>query len=299
MKFCSFLVEEEVHYGVAIPEQGIVWDLTVLQQQADTERSYVSLFEGIQHGEEFLHWVNELMLYGEQLQNTTIAQLALSEIQWLPPVIPRKNVMCVGKNYRDHAIEMGSEQDIPQELIVFTKNPTALIGHCTPIDAHQGVTSEVDYEGELAVVIGKKGKNISESEALQYVFGYTIINDVTARDLQQRHQQYFIGKSLDTFGPIGPWIVHSSEIENPNALHIETRVNGEIRQSASTEQCLFTIQQIISILSKGMTLEPGDIIATGTPSGVGKGFQPPKFLVSGDRIDISIEKIGTLSNLVK
>lgn len=223
----------------------------------------------------------------------------MNEVKLLAPIpYPSKNIFCIGKNYREHAIEMGSVE-IPTELIVFTKAPTTVIGHLDEIMNHQEITRELDYEGELAIVIGKKGKAIKKEEALDYVFGYTIVNDITARDLQKRHQQFFLGKSLDSSCPIGPWIVSKSEIENPNQLQIETRVNGELRQKSSTSQFIFTVQEIIEILSKGMTLEPGDIIATGTPAGVGKGFKPPRFLKSGDQIEISIEKIGTLSNCVK
>lgn len=224
----------------------------------------------------------------------------LSDVKLLAPIpTPRKNVFCIGKNYRDHAIEMGSESDIPKHIMVFTKAPTSVIGHLEEIDAHKGVTETLDYEGELAVVIGKTGRRIPKEQALDYVFGYTIINDVTARDLQKRHKQFFIGKSLDATCPMGPYLVHKSMIEDPKQLKVETRVNGELRQSGDTKDMIFSVAEIIETLSKGMTLEAGDIIATGTPSGVGSGFQPPRFLHEGDQVDITIEPIGTLSNLVK
>ncbi|MBM7717416.1 2-keto-4-pentenoate hydratase/2-oxohepta-3-ene-1,7-dioic acid hydratase in catechol pathway [Bacillus thermophilus] len=226
-------------------------------------------------------------------------QLPLEDVKWLPPIPkPWKNIMCVGKNYRDHAIEMGSEADIPKHMIVFTKAPTTVIGHKDSIEAHEELTNELDYEGELAVVIGKQGRNIAEADALDYVFGYTIVNDITARDLQVRHKQYFLGKSLDSSCPMGPWIVHHSEIKNPNGLNIQTRVNGEIRQNSNTEHFIFPIEEIIATLSQGMTLEPGDIIATGTPSGVGKGFKPPRLLSKGDEVEIYVEGIGKLNNTV-
>ena len=212
---------------------------------------------------------------------------------------PDKNIFCVGKNYAEHAIEMGSKEDIPEHIMVFTKSPTTVIGHNETVLNHHSVTAELDYEGELAVVIGKKGRAIPKGEALDHIFGYTIINDVTARDLQSRHKQFFIGKSLDATCPMGPWIVHSSAIENPNQLDIQTKVNGELRQSSNTENFIFPIEEIISVLSKGMTLEPGDIIATGTPAGVGKGFKPPRFLQPGDKVEITVEKIGTLTNCIE
>ncbi|PAE25383.1 fumarylacetoacetate hydrolase family protein [Bacillus sp. 7894-2] len=212
---------------------------------------------------------------------------------------PDKNIFCVGKNYAEHAIEMGSKEDIPEHIMVFTKSPTTVIGPDATVLNHNNVTAELDYEGELAVVIGKKGRAIPKEKALEHIFGYTIINDVTARDLQSRHKQFFIGKSLDATCPMGPWIVHKSAVENPNQLDIQTKVNGELRQSSNTENFIFPIEEIISVLSKGMTLEPGDIIATGTPAGVGKGFKPPRFLKPGDKVEITVENIGTLTNFIE
>jgi 2-keto-4-pentenoate hydratase/2-oxohepta-3-ene-1,7-dioic acid hydratase in catechol pathway len=225
---------------------------------------------------------------------------AIEEIQWLAPIPrPRKNVFCVGKNYADHAIELGSKDDIPTHLMLFSKVPTTVIGHEEIVLHHQHVTKELDYEGELAVIIGKKCKNIKEEEAMDYVFGYTIINDVTARDLQERHKQFLLGKSLDTSCPMGPVIVHKSAVKNPGALDIVTKVNGEVRQKGNTEQFIFPIETIIATIAKGTTLEPGDIIATGTPAGVGKGFNPPKYLQPGDVIEITIDGIGTLRNQIE
>jgi 2-keto-4-pentenoate hydratase/2-oxohepta-3-ene-1,7-dioic acid hydratase in catechol pathway len=212
---------------------------------------------------------------------------------------PTKNIFCVGKNYAEHAIEMGSEADIPKNLMMFTKAPTTVVGLLDSVYHHDEITNQLDYEGELAVVIGKKGKAIKKEEALDYVFGYTIVNDITARDLQSRHKQFFLGKSLDTTCPMGPYIAHKSEIVHPNHLHVETKVNEEVRQSGNTEQFIFNVETIISTISAGMTLEPGDIIATGTPAGVGKGFKPPRFLKRGDVIEISIEGLGTLRNSIQ
>jgi 2-keto-4-pentenoate hydratase/2-oxohepta-3-ene-1,7-dioic acid hydratase in catechol pathway len=228
------------------------------------------------------------------------AVYSIDDVIWLAPIPrPRKNVFCVGKNYVDHAIEMGSAADVPNHVMLFSKAPTSVIGHQGIVMAHQHVTSELDYEGELAVIIGKRCKNIREEEAMDYIFGYTLINDITARDLQERHKQFLLGKSLDTSCPMGPVIVEQSSIENPEGLSIETRVNGEVRQKGNTEQFIFGIAHIIATIAKGTTLEPGDIIATGTPAGVGKGFQPPCFLKPGDVVEITIEEIGTLRNTVK
>ncbi|OOE12210.1 fumarylacetoacetate hydrolase family protein [Fictibacillus arsenicus] len=252
-----------------------------------------TLLNGIQQGEEFTSAVQDLVNSAKAADYT----YPLEEIQLLAPIPrPSKNVFCIGKNYRDHAIEMGSEADIPEDIMVFSKAPTAVIGHGEGIPSHANITDQLDYEGELAVVIGKTGTGISKAEAMDYVFGYTIINDITARDLQQKHKQFLLGKSLNGTCPMGPWIVHHSEISNPENLMIETKVNGEVRQKGNTSDFIFDIRTMIAELSKGMTLEAGDIIATGTPAGVGKGMKPPVFLKAGDTIEITIEGIGTLRN---
>lgn len=223
----------------------------------------------------------------------------LDSVELLAPIPrPLKNIFCIGKNYADHAIEMGGKESIPEHPMVFTKAPTTVIGPEALVDAHASVTNELDYEGELAIVIGKTGKRIPTSEAMDYIFGYTIINDVTARDLQRRHKQFLLGKSLDTHCPMGPAIVHHSLVEDVQALRVETRVNGELRQNGTLDQLIFDIPTLISTLSAGMTLEPGDIIATGTPAGVGNGFNPPKFLKSGDVVEITISSLGTLKNKI-
>lgn len=259
-----------------------------------------SMIACIEQGEAFVGRVKELLLWVQSDESRSELYIPLKDVKLLAPIPrPGKNIFCVGKNYVDHAIELGSEADIPQHVMVFTKAPTTVIGHEEKVLNHAAVTEQLDYEGELAVVIGKKGTAIPKEDAIDYIFGFTIINDVTARDLQKQHKQFFIGKSLDTSCPMGPWIVHKNEIPNPNQLAIETKINGEVRQSSNTKHFIFPIEEIISVLSAGMTLEPGDIIATGTPAGVGKGLKPPKFLRPGDRMEITIEKIGTLQNTVQ
>lgn len=256
-----------------------------------------SMIDCIKMGPKFIDRVSHLLKWIEQNPEKEELFINLDDVKIFAPIPrPEKNIFCIGKNYADHAIELGSEKDIPEHLIVFTKAPTTVIGPNESVESHKKVTSQLDYEGELAIIIGREGKGIPKEEALNYVFGYTIINDITARDLQERHKQYFLGKSLDGTCPMGPWIVHSSAIGNPNQLDIETKVNGEVRQKSNTEKFIFPIEEIISVLSQGMTLEPGDIIATGTPAGVGKGYNPPKFLKPGDSIAITIENIGTLEN---
>ncbi|MCM3567799.1 fumarylacetoacetate hydrolase family protein [Neobacillus mesonae] len=259
-----------------------------------------SMIDCIAAGEEFIRKVNQLLDWVSAKGNAESLYIPIEQVTLLSPIPrPEKNIFCVGKNYAEHAIEMGSSADIPQHVLVFTKAPTTVTGPNMAVLNHKSVTEQLDYEGELAVVIGKSGRAIKREEALDYVFGYTILNDVTARDLQSRHKQFFIGKSLDTSCPMGPWIVHKSRIQNPNQLKIETKINGEVRQSSNTANFIFPVEEIISVLSAGMTLEPGDIIATGTPAGVGKGFKPPKFLQPGDQMEITVEKIGTLSNYIE
>lgn len=220
----------------------------------------------------------------------------LDRARYLSPIPrPPRNIFCVGRNYAEHAKERGA--DLPTVPVFFTKPPTTVVGHeagviCWP------ATQNLDYEAELAVVIGRRGRDIPRDRAYEYVFGYTIMNDVTARDLQKKHTQWFKGKSLDTFAPLGPWIVHKSALPAPHALRIGLRVNGESRQEATTGDMIFRIEELIEVLSAGMTLEPGDLIATGTPSGVGAGFVPPLWLKVGDVVEAEVEGIGILRNRI-
>ena len=220
----------------------------------------------------------------------------IGRVRFLAP-IPRlrKNIFCMGRNYAEHAKERQAE--VPSVPVFFTKPPTGVIGHEAPV-IHHAVTNQLDYEVELAVVIGRRGVNVSRAKAYDFVFGYTILNDVTARDLQKRHMQWFKGKSLDSFCPIGPWIVHRSAVPDPHQLRISLRVNGETRQAGNTADMVFKIPDLIEVLSAGMTLEPGDVLATGTPSGVAAGFDPPKWLHVGDVVEAEIEGIGLLRNRI-
>ena len=230
--------------------------------------------------------------------------LALSSVKVLAPIPhPRKNVFCVGRNYLEHVAEghraRGTEIKLPEFPQFFTKPRTAIIGPSDEIPYDPQVTQKLDYEVELGVIIGKRGKNISKDRALSHVFGYTIINDVTGRDLQRRHEQWFKGKALDGSCPMGPHIVHASAIKDPQSLDIKLRVNGEQRQSSNTKLMIFDLKTIIEQLSLGMTLEPGDVIATGTPSGVGFAMNPPGLLKGGDKIEAEVEGVGILSNAVR
>lgn len=210
-----------------------------------------------------------------------------------------RNIFCIGKNYTEHIAEFDKTAmpKPPKYPVIFTKATSSVIGPDDLIDPHTNVTSQVDYEGELAVIIGKEGSDITVGEAMDHVYGFTILNDVTARDLQANHVQWFHGKSLDTFCPIGPYILLRDAA--PDTFDIVTKVNNEVRQDGSTGEFIFTIPELIHTISQGTTLFPGDIIATGTPSGVGVGFNPPRFLHSGDTVEITISAIGTLKNKVK
>ena len=219
---------------------------------------------------------------------------------------PRRDLFCVGKNYREHAVEfsrsgydaVGLSEEQPTHPVVFAKATTAVNGPFADINPHPGVTREIDYEAELAVIIGHGGRGIPRDRAYDHVWGYTIINDVTARDLQRAHKQWLLGKSLDTFCPMGPFAVSADEITDLTALRVSAAVNGEPRQSGSVKDLIFDVPDLIATISAGITLLPGDIIATGTPAGVGIGFTPPRFLSIGDVVEVSISGLGTLRNRI-
>jgi len=218
---------------------------------------------------------------------------------------PAKDILCVGKNYHDHAAEFhasgvdaSGKEAIPEVPIIFTKWPNSVIGPGEPIPSGNDYTNTTDYEGELTVVIGEGGRNITKKDAYRHVYGYTIVNDVSARTIQNRHRQWFLGKSLDGYCPMGPCIVTSDDVKDVTQLQLVTKVNGELRQSAYVTQLIFDIPTLIETISRLMTLEPGDLIATGTCAGVGIGFNPPKYLQPGDRVAVTIEPIGTLENPV-
>ena len=220
----------------------------------------------------------------------------------LAPLVPPRNIMCVGKNYLEHVGEVDStmpgisKAKVPEFPIIFTKAPSAVAGPGEPVVFPEGLSERVDYEGEVAVVIGRGGRDIPRERALEHVWGFTVMNDLTARDVQKRHQQWFLGKSIDGFAPLGPVLVPKERV--PEKLHLTTRVNGELRQEC--RDCLntliFDIPHLLSTISRSMTLQPGDIIATGTPKGVGAGFDPARFLRVGDTVSVAVDGIGTLEN---
>lgn len=220
---------------------------------------------------------------------------------------PRRDLFAVGKNYREHVAEFGRSgydtpqrsEDLPDKPIVFSKATTSVTGPYDDIEAHADITSELDYEAELAVIIGRGGRGISREDAYAHVWGYTIVDDVTARDVQRDHKQWLLGKSLDTHAPMGPWAVTADEVGDVTALEVSSTVNGEPRQKAPVADLIFDIPELIRVISAGITLLPGDVIATGTPAGVGIGFDPPRFLQSGDVVECAITGLGALRNTVR
>ena len=256
-----------------------------------------------------------LIAAGEQAQQATqeLAQEALqqnvacqgydSKLLQTPLGKAQRNIFCIGKNYADHAAEIAAkvdaESDLPKHPIVFTKATNTLIGPNDVIPLHAGVTEKIDYEGELAIVIGKRASNISADDAWQHVFGFSCYNDVSARDLQRRHTQWHIGKSLDGFGPMGPVVTPTHGKPLDGKVRLTCAVNGEVRQDATLDLMIFDVPTIIATLSKGITLEAGDVIATGTPAGVGMGFTPSKFLQSGDKVEVAIDGTLPLVNYVQ
>lgn len=236
----------------------------------------------------------------------TLSPLPLAQVELEAPIpLPARNIFCVGKNYYEHAHEFArsgfdssaGSGAIPQHPIIFSKVPESVVATHASVLIDPSVSTAIDYEAELAVIIGKGGRGISKADAYDHVWGYTIVNDVTARDLQGKYSQWLIGKSQDTFCPMGPWAITKDEFDLENAS-VRCFVNDDLRQNSKISLLIFDIPTIISTLSQGITLKPGDIIATGTPVGVGIGFDPPKYLKAGDLVRVEIDGIGTLENRI-
>lgn len=283
MKFASFSYKDSTHLGIVDATAGSVRPIDGVSEMVDLVTRYGQLKSSLKTG----------------------TPIALTDVRLLAPIaLPRRNIFCVGKNYGEHAREFSNSgfeagavkgAEIDEFPAVFSKGPNTVIGPYDDVDLHAKVTSSVDYEVELAVIIGKPGKNIAKADAYSHVFGYTVVNDVTARDRQKNHKQWFLGKTLDTFCPMGPWITTGDELE-PENLDVKCWVNGELRQNANTRDLIFDIPSLIATISAGLMLVPGDIIATGTPAGVGIGFSPPKFLKAGDVVAMEISGIGRIEN---
>ena len=290
MKLAAYQYKADQYVGIVSDDLQTVTPYQLSQQ--DAQRGALTIIE--------------MMAEGIALPSMGQA-VPLKEVCLRAPIpYPRRNIFCVGKNYLDHVKEIkdsklgeaqGAMANLPKHPVVFSKVPEAVIATRVGIDSHPAATQEMDYEAELAVVIARKGKAISQADAMKHVWGYTIVNDVSARDVQAKHVQFHIGKSFDTFCPMGPWLVSADEINEKNTK-IQCWVNGELRQDGNTEEMIFDIPTVIESISAGMTLYPGDVIATGTPSGVGMGFKPPRFLKKGDSVKIQIEGIGVLENPV-
>lgn len=281
-----------------------IWEGRVRLATIDEARGLACLVDSCES-----HGLNPLMDWvaaGGAAPTRTRVTVDLAEVRFLSPFSAlRRNVFAVGKNYRAHAAEFDNSgfnatagsASIPEHPQVFTKATTALCGPNDPIRFDPALTQSVDYEGEIAVVVGKTCHRVARKDAMGVVFGYVLLNDVTARDLQKRHSQWFLGKSLDTFCPLGPWIATRDEIRTDDCT-LNTWVNGEQRQHANLGELIFDIPTLIETLSHVCTLQPGDLIATGTPVGVGIGFDPPRFLKDGDEVRISADGLGTLCNRV-
>ena len=271
--------------GAAEPRLGVV------------DGDAISPIDGVATLEDFL-----ALDAAQRPQPSAGERVPLAQATLHAPVRPRKNVFCVGRNYLAHAEEgartRGEELKLPSVPTLFTKAPTAVTAHERTLRLSGTVSQKYDWEAELGVVIGKRCKDVSEADALGAVFGYTCINDVSARDLQNATTQWFKGKTLDDTCPIGPWVVSADEIGDPQALDVTLRLNGEVKQHARTSVMIFSVARIIAYLSAGMTLEPGDVIATGTPEGVGFARTPPEFLKDGDVMEVEISKIGVLRSPV-
>jgi len=281
------------HAGIA--HEGTVVDVTASRLRRAEEASGqadLSVRGLLEQGPSSLE---EVFAWAKQEVEARSHLIPLETVELGPPVPDPDKIICLGVNYRAHAAE--ARQKLPAVPMFFAKFRNSLIGPSSPILLPR-VSSQIDYEGELAVIIGRRCKGVSEQEALQYVAGYTIMNDVTARDLQVQTSQWTAGKALDTFGPMGPGIVLASDIPDPQTLTLTTRVNGQVVQHASTADMIFSVATTIAFLSSLMTLEPGDIIATGTPSGIGVTRTPPLFLQDGDVVEVEISGIGILRNTI-
>lgn len=313
MKLLCYRKDRSARYAVLLAEQGGWLNILDLRDAAahalhtEGAASPLSALARIRDVADLAAAPEATLAQLRALENSSAAQALQRRIRrssLLAPIpAPRRNVFAVGRNYLEHVregdLKRGIQTPVPQHPQFFTKPPSTVIGDGAAIEIEPAVSEQIDYETELAVVIGQPLRNATAESAMAAIFGFTVLNDVTARDLQRRHDQWFKGKGLDTFCPIGPWIVTADEITDPHALNLRLWVNDELRQSDNTRHMHFSIGRILADLSQGMTLQPGDIIATGTPPGVGYAMTPPQFLKAGDVVRCEIEAIGSLTNPVK
>lgn len=292
MKFMTFEYKNKIQLGVLNKDEDCVYPISMCQLDfADMNQ----LIESI--NDKQMNQLQELVMSGEP-------GILLELVKKKAPIpVPKQDIICLGINYLAHAEESARYKKETFEkdrdyAVYFSKRVNEALGDGDIIDAHNHIVDRLDYECELAVVIRKDAKNVAKDEVFDYIFGYTILNDISARDLQTRHKQWYFGKSLDGFTPMGPYIVTPQELDYPPVVSICCRVNGELRQSSTTDLMITTISDAVSELSQGMTLKAGTIISMGTPAGVGMGFDPPRFLNKGDLIECEIEGLGCLSNTI-
>lgn len=287
MRIATYVQDGRRHVGIVSTDSQLITPFKVAAETA--QRGALPLIEALASG--------------GVLPPVDATSVAVSSVRLEAPLpVPRRNLWCVGRNYHAHARELSvsvfKDNDANPESwpIVFTKVPECVVGpHDNVLLPGASISEQIDYEAELAVVIGKGGKNITRADALGHVFGYTIVNDVTARDVQMRHQQWDMGKSFDTFCPMGPWIATADELDGTKT-RVRGWVNGELRQDGLAENMIFDIPTLIETVSRGITLYPGDVIATGTPAGVGMGLKPPRYIKAGDVIRIEVDGIGSIEN---
>lgn len=297
MKLVTYRVEHKIRIGLVSEDLQWVFPIESIGPE------YKTMLEAVR---QMTDSEKQLLEYTSRQEPYGIRGAArMEDVTLLPPIpVPEQDVICLGINYMAHAEESArfKNEDFAGErphAVYFSKRVDRAVADGEPIPAHEDIVDSLDYEAELAIIMGKDARNVPPEKVREYIFGYTIINDVSARDLQNRHSQWYFGKSLDGFLPMGPCIVTTASIPYPPKLSIRSLVNGELRQDSNTSLLIFGISHIVSELSKGMTLKPGTIISTGTPAGVGMGFEPPRFLKPGDQVDCIIEGIGTLSNTVR
>lgn len=298
MKFLSFKYNDETSYGVKVKREEAAWDLRkVFADFGEGDFHPKTLLEGLEqnHTLDFQEQVRKAVVAATDSPNSEDYKVQFADLEFLPPVTPPNNVIAFGRNYKEHADKLNHSVE---RLYVFTKAASSLTGDEATIPNHKDITDTLDYEGELGVVIGKSGEKIPKGLALDYVYGYTIINDITDRTAQRQQDQAFLSKSLTGGCPMGPYIVTKDELPTPEDVNIVTKVNNEIRQDGNTSQMILKIDELIAEISKYVALHPGDIIATGTPSGVGAGMNPPQYLQPGDEVKVTIDNIGTLTNFI-
>lgn len=297
MKLVTYQVQEKVRVGLLSKDGEWVYPIASIGPE------YKTMLEAVKNMSES---EKQLLEYASGQEPYSIrGAVQLADVKILAPIpVPEQDVICLGINYMEHAAESArfKKEEFHGErpyAVYFSKRVNEASADGQAVPAYPNLVDSLDYEAELAVIIGKDAKDVPKERAEDYIFGYTIMNDISARNIQNRHKQWYFGKSLDGFTPMGPCIVTAESVSYPPKLQIQSYVNGELRQNSNTDRLIFDIAHIISELSCGMTLKAGTIISTGTPAGVGMGFEPPRFLQSGDVVECVIEEIGTLTNSIQ